>query len=183
MMATLTVTTAHTFIILTVSHGLLFRQPRFVRRQRRRRICSSCVVTKRHANTVSLCPTAAHGLEKHFPSHVIERHAPSQTALVRGTIRSVTKLCHARVLSASMRAEPVMTFRLNFHGLNIRALNLAILYADQSGVRYPVIACQLSLVCVACIADLLEPTLFSEALRRSGQRGTLISRPIPWAAS
>jgi hypothetical protein len=41
MMATLTVTTAHTFIILTVSHGLLFRQPRFARRQQRRRICSS----------------------------------------------------------------------------------------------------------------------------------------------
>jgi hypothetical protein len=39
MMATLTATTAHAFIILTVSHGLLFRQPRFARRQRRRRIC------------------------------------------------------------------------------------------------------------------------------------------------
>jgi hypothetical protein len=43
--------------------------------------------------------------------------------------------------------------------LNFRALNLAILYAVQSGVRYPVIACQLSLVCLACAAGLLEPTL------------------------
>lgn len=39
MMATFAATTSHTLIILTVSHGLLFRQPRFARRQRRRRIC------------------------------------------------------------------------------------------------------------------------------------------------
>ncbi len=46
MMTTLTITTAHAFN-LTVSHGLLFRQPSVARRHRRHRFCSPRYVTER----------------------------------------------------------------------------------------------------------------------------------------
>jgi hypothetical protein len=40
VVAALAIASAHTFVVLTVSHGLLFRQPRCLRRHRRRRFCS-----------------------------------------------------------------------------------------------------------------------------------------------
>jgi len=51
----------------------------------------------------------------------------------------------ARLFSIDARRTDE-TSRLNLRGLNFRVLNPAILYAVQSGFRYPAIACQLSLV-------------------------------------
>ncbi len=52
MMATLAITTAHAFV-LTVSHGLLFRQPRYGRRHRCRRFCSPFSFTDCHSNSTA----------------------------------------------------------------------------------------------------------------------------------
>jgi hypothetical protein len=105
MATTLTITTAHAFI-LTVSHGLLFRQPRFARRQRRRRLCSSSLVTERHSNTI-----VAAGDRSHSRLNVT---ALSRSALIRASSAASQTFCHARVLPASMRAEPVIRFGLTF---------------------------------------------------------------------
>jgi hypothetical protein len=86
-MTALSVTTAHAFI-LTVSHGLLFRQPRYVRRHRRRRFCSPSLVTERHSIT-------AHWLRGAilFPGEVTLNVAIlSKTALVRGSAGGVATL-------------------------------------------------------------------------------------------
>src|ERR1700728_4725985 len=100
---------------------------------------------------------AAPGMKKRSPVRVIgPSHVQLSSAALPAALLSFVMRASK---SAPMRAQPVTTSRLNLHVLNFRALNLAILYAVQSGVRYPVIACQLSLVCLACAAGLLEPTL------------------------
>ena len=73
-----------------------------------------------------------------------QRHKFDKSHCIGKSLRSARQVCARRTHEAS-RSE--------------HDLNLAILYAVQSGVRYPVIACQLSLVCLACAAGLLEPTL------------------------
>lgn len=57
-----------------------------------------------------------------------------------------------------MRAEPAMTSRLNFHGLNFRALNLAILVPTNPAFAIQLSLASFRLFCLACIAGLLEPT-------------------------
>jgi hypothetical protein len=110
MMATLTITTAHAFI-LTVSHGLLFRQPRFARRQRRRRLCSPSLVTERHSNSIVPAAGRSHSrLNVMAPVKLAPVNQPSSAA---SSAASQT-FCHARVLSASMRAEPLIRFGLTF---------------------------------------------------------------------
>ncbi len=105
------------------------------------------LVTERRSNTIA--PAAG---RSHSRSNV---KTFSKTALIRGFANLLSR---ARLIRIDARRTG-KTSRLSLHGLNFRALNLAILYAVQSGFRYPVIACQLSLVCLACVADLLELTL------------------------
>jgi hypothetical protein len=105
MMTALTITTAHAFI-LTVSHGLLFRQPCFARRQRRRRLCSPSLVTERHSN--SIAPAASRPLSR------LNVTALSQSALIRGFVRGIANLLSCARLAASMRAEPLIRFGLTF---------------------------------------------------------------------
>jgi len=83
-----------------------------------------------------------------------------------------------RSVSTLRCAEPE-TSRSDNHGLNFRALNLAILYAVQSGFRYSAIACQLSLVCLACVADPWKPTLRAVLPGITGDAAPS-SRAIPW---
>ncbi len=109
------------------------------------------LVTERRSNTIAPAAGRSHSR--------LNVTTLSNTALIRGFVRGVANLLScARLIRIGARRTG-KTSRLNLHGLNFRALNLAILYAVQSGVRYPVIACQLSLVCLACVADLLELTL------------------------
>jgi hypothetical protein len=73
VMATLSIATAHA-LILTVSHGLLFRQPRYARRHRCRRFCSSLPVTERQSNSIAKGQTSA--AHRRIPL-LYERHEPS----------------------------------------------------------------------------------------------------------
>jgi hypothetical protein len=170
MATTFAITTAHA-LILTVSHGLLFRQPRYARRHRCRRFCLLPVVTERHLNPIA----SAERAENRSCVNVI---SPQQCS----PHRRIHPRCHTpsvmySVMRASFRIDARRTdetSRLNFHGLNIRALNPAILYAVQSGFRYPAIACQLPLVSgLRC--QPFGANSWSSAPGLSGQRGTLIS--------
>jgi len=88
MMATLTITTAHTFIILTVSHGLLSANPVLHDGN------SAAASVHSYRTSLKYRRLTARGMKKRSPVHVI---SPSQAALVRGTTRSVSKPCHARI--------------------------------------------------------------------------------------
>jgi hypothetical protein len=95
MMATFTITTAHAFV-LTVSHDLLFRQPRF------------CGGTD----------AAASFTEFHSHSAALSA-APSAKQSCRGWATASHLSRQARGCPLSGRDEPMNLLGLNFHDLNL----------------------------------------------------------------
>ena len=142
------ITTPHA-LVLTVSHGLLFRQPRYMRRRRCRRFCSPLSFTDSHSNL--------HRIDRAPPTLRVTSRALSKAALTGGFARDVAGLSSCARLLVAMRAEPMKLLGPNFRALPF-GLNLAIPYAVQSGFCYPA-----SLICLACATDLLEPTSWSYA--------------------
>ena len=147
MMPTFAVATAHAFV-LTVSHGLLFRRPPFTATALLPPILFEFTRFHRAAARRSIFPNL------NFRSLTQSQSGPGATssivALHRQNSSSRAYCVHGRIHKAS-RSE--------------YDLNLAILYAVQSGFRYSA-----SLF----LPDLRCRPLGEIMLRASGQRGALI---------
>jgi hypothetical protein len=110
-MATLTIPTAHPFI-LTVSHDALFRQPRFSQRHDCRRFRLQFPVTELHSNTFAGAKRLSAACCRQLFS--FERCDPQQSRPRRGAVRGIAIPRHARVVIASTRAEPIIRLGSTF---------------------------------------------------------------------
>jgi hypothetical protein len=107
------------------------------------------------------------------PSHRLSAalNFPSQCSVSMFSLDSRSRRHHSGKLSFSpavlaaafktLRGAPRLpTRRTHETSRSEHDLNLAILYAVQSGVRYSA-----SLLCLTCVADLLEPTIMLRAFK------------------
>jgi hypothetical protein len=167
MVPTFAVTTAHPFV-LTVSHGLLFRQPLFLQRHACRRffsihpkpITSAERRTKFRLNGQSRYSGSILGL-----AVTTAVTTPANQAFPRPVWPRCSKLFAAR--------QPRLpTRRTHETSRSEHDLNLAILYAVQSGFRYSA-----SLLCLTCAADLLEPTIMEPTIMLRAFKATRHPHP------
>jgi hypothetical protein len=163
MVPTFAVTTAHPFV-LTVSHGLLFRQPLLSATARlpsllsihRKSITSAERRTKFRLNGQSRYPGSILALAV---------TTPANQAFPRPFWPRRSKLFAAR--------QPRLpTRRTHETSRSEHDLNLAILYAVQSGFRYSA-----SLLCLTCAADLLEPTIMEPTIMLRAFKATRHPHP------
>src|SRR5437764_3555096 len=141
---TFAVTTAHTFV-LTVSHGLLFRQPLLSATARLPPLLSVHGKSITSAERRTKFPVLMSGLD------VSSRFLLSSSRV--GEAQFCTGSFGRGVQNSLPGAPRLLTRRTHETSRSEHDLNLAILYAVQSGFRYSA-----SLLCLTCAADLLEPT-------------------------
>jgi hypothetical protein len=125
MMPTLAIATAHAFVVLTVSHGLLFRQPLdYMPRHGCRRFLAQFSAERR---PIFASPDLSSRYLVSIPGLAVTRPAiaPSPSVLPFGQ-------------NSAWRAARTCALSHEHHDLKHHDLNLAILYAVQSGFRYSV---------------------------------------------
>ena len=167
MVPTFAVTTAHTFV-LTVSHGLLFRQPLL-------------------SATARLPPLLFHSPEVHHIGCAPHEISSQRSVRIFG-LDSCSRRHHCRHHSGkpsfpqpfwpwrsilfAARQPRLPTRRTHETSRSEHDLNLAILYAVQSGFRYSA-----SLLCLTCAADLLEPTIMEPTIMLRAFKATRHPHP------
>jgi hypothetical protein len=160
---TFAVTTAHTFV-LTVSHGLLFRQPLY--------ICNGTFAAASFPFTRSPSHrlSAARNFVSMFSPDIRARFSLPPSPLQQTRLSPAFWPRRSKLFAARQPRLP--TRRTHETSRSEHDLNLAILYAVQSGFRYSA-----SLLCLTCAADLLEPTVVEPTIMLRAFKATRHPHP------